>query len=88
MVEQHCINSMDVNLGELREMVRDQEAWHAVVHGVPNSQTRLDNRMTIMVLSRQLVMLKNIREGFPWESSDSDFTFQCRGCRFNPWLAN
>ena len=30
--------SMDMNLGELWEMVRDREAWHAAVHGVKKSQ--------------------------------------------------
>ena len=34
-------DSMDVSLSELREMVRDREAWCAVVHGVTKSQTRL-----------------------------------------------
>ena len=30
-------NAMDMNLSKLREMVRDREAWHAVVHGVEKS---------------------------------------------------
>ena len=30
-------DSVDKNLGELREMVRDREAWHAAVHGVAKS---------------------------------------------------
>ena len=34
-------DSMDMNLGKLREMVRDREAWHASVHGVAKSQTHL-----------------------------------------------
>ena len=36
-------DSMDVSLGKLREMVKDREAWHAVVHGVPESQTQLND---------------------------------------------
>ena len=34
-------DSMDMNLGKLQEMVRDREAWHAVVHGVAKSRTQL-----------------------------------------------
>ena len=34
-------DSMDVNLGELRELVMDREAWRAAIHGVTKSQTRL-----------------------------------------------
>ena len=36
-------DSMDVSLSELRELVMDREAWHAVIHGVTNSRTRLSN---------------------------------------------
>ena len=32
-------DSMDVGLGELRELVTDWEAWHAAIHGVTKSQT-------------------------------------------------
>ena len=32
-------DSMDINLGKLLEMVRDREAWHAVVHGGAKSWT-------------------------------------------------
>ena len=34
---------MDVSLSELREMVMDREAWHAVIHGVAKSSTRLSD---------------------------------------------
>ena len=34
-------NSMDMGLGELREMVMDREAWRAAVHGVAKIQTQL-----------------------------------------------
>ena len=35
------IDSMDVSLSEVRELVMDREAWHAVIHGVTRSRTRL-----------------------------------------------
>ena len=36
-------DSMDMDLGVLRELVMDREAWHAAVHGVTKSQTRLSD---------------------------------------------
>ena len=32
---------MDVSLSELQELVMDREAWHAAIHGITRSQTRL-----------------------------------------------
>ena len=36
-------DSMDVSLSKLREIVKDREAWHAAVHGVPKNQRRLSD---------------------------------------------
>ena len=36
-------SSMDINLNKLQEMVKDREAWHAAVHGVAKSWTRLSD---------------------------------------------
>ena len=35
-------DSMDVSLGELRELVMDREAWRTAIHGVAKSRTRLN----------------------------------------------
>ena len=36
-------NLMDMSLSELRDLVMDREAWHAAIHGVSKSQTRLSD---------------------------------------------
>ena len=43
MTEDKVAGSMDMSLSELWELVMDREAWHAVIHGVAKSRTRLSN---------------------------------------------
>ena len=37
------IDSMDMNVSKLQEIMKDREAWRAAVHGVAKSQTKLSN---------------------------------------------
>ena len=36
-------DSMEVSLGELRDLMLDREAWHAAIHGVAKNQTQLSD---------------------------------------------
>ena len=69
------INSMDMSLSKLREIVMDREAWHAAVHGVAKSWTRLRDWTTI--LRRKFKFTCII-----WKR----ICLQCGRPRFNPWV--
>ena len=43
------IDSMDMSLSKLQEIVKDRQAWRAAVHGVANYQTQLSDRTTVLV---------------------------------------
>ena len=45
-------DSMDVSLGELRELVMDREAWRAGIHGVAKSRTRVSDCPDLMFRER------------------------------------
>ena len=40
------MDSIDMSLSKLQEIMKDREAWHAVVHGVGKNQTGLSDRTT------------------------------------------
>ena len=50
-------DSMDVSLGELRELVMDREAWRAVIHEVAKSRTRLSDLSDLIPSWSTLVAL-------------------------------
>ena len=41
-------DSVDVSLNELRVLVMDREAWHAAIHAVAKSRTRLSNQSDLI----------------------------------------
>ena len=47
-------DSMGTSLSELQELVMDREAWHAVIHGVSNSRTRLSDWTELIVVTKPL----------------------------------
>ena len=53
------IDSMDMNLSKLQEMVKDREAWHAAVHAVTKSQTQLSNQ----TITNKYLKLHCVEEG-------------------------
>ena len=50
-------DSMYMGLGRLRELVMDREAWHAVVHGVEKSWTRLSDWTDLTVILHHTIIL-------------------------------
>ena len=63
------INSMDMSLSTLRELVMDREAWRATVQGITKSQTRLSNRTDWKKCSVKLM-----------KTCHKDTGVTCRGC--------
>ena len=54
------IHSMDVSLSKLWEIVKDREAWHAVVHGVTKSWTQLSEQQQVKTKCEEISVNYNI----------------------------
>ena len=50
---------MDLSLGKLWELVMDREAWHAAIHGVAESRTRLTTELTEVISKFHLYSIIN-----------------------------
>ena len=66
-------DSMDMSLGELRELVKDREAWRAAIHGVAKSRTLLSRQTFVgKVMSLLLNMLSRLVVAFLPKSEQSE----------------
>ena len=52
-------DSMDMSLSELRELVMDREAWHAVIHGVTKGQTRPSDWTELNWTEKEFILMQN-----------------------------
>ena len=83
-------DSMDMSLSKLREMVKDREAWCAVVHGVTKNQTWLNNWTTTESTCKMCFHLllkkkyrRHCRQHFMWSPSYETLEILCRGVPVN-----
>ena len=60
------MDSMDMSLSELRELVMDREAWHAMIHGFTESRTRLRDWTELRTSCYSDLLFTYISDWSPW----------------------
>ena len=70
----HITNSMDMSLSKLQELVMDRETWHAAVHGVPKSWTRLRDWTELNWIHLAPKILSQVIKNRSWKSTTTIIT--------------
>ena len=69
-------DSMDVSLSDLRELVMDREAWHAVIHGVAKRRTRLSDWTEMYWTELNWIFFPLIRWALSQKKSVNNYTWK------------
>ena len=77
-------DSKDMSLRKLQDIVKDSEAWHAAVHGVTKSRTRLSD-WTTTAISKSMLTKGSQSQGVLCWSSGYDLALSLPGPELNPW---
>ena len=70
----HITSSMDMSLSKLQELVMDRETWHAAVHGVPKSWTRLSDWTELNWIHLAPKILSQVIKNRSWKSTTTIIT--------------